>query len=252
MFTLEASFPLTFRSQRVEVIPPAIDPESPKNFELASTSPSRLLGWIGVEFERPLVTQVCRFDPWKDPPGVIAAYRLVKREVPGFKLALVGSMALDDPEGWEIYRQIQDSASERPGHRSLHQPDRRGQCRGERLPAPLRRRDPEVDPGRLRAGRLRDALEGHPDGGWRAGGIPLQMQGGAGGFLVDSVEECAEKMLRLLHDPEEGEELALWGKEIVREHFLLPRLIADELELYASLLSTGTQPGAAPAPEARP
>jgi trehalose synthase len=71
-----------------------------------------------------------------------------------------------------------------------------------------------------------------------AGGIPLQMPDGAGGFLVHSVEECAEKLLRLLRDPEEGEELASWGKEIVRERFLLTRLIADELALYALLLGT--------------
>jgi trehalose synthase len=69
---------------------------------------------------------------------------------------------------------------------------------------------------------------------------------------VGSVEECAEKMLRLLQNPEEGEELALWGKETVREHFLLPRLIADELELYTSLLSTEPQPGAGVAPADRP
>jgi len=70
----------------------------------------------------------------------------------------------------------------------------------------------------------------------RAGGIPLQMRGGAGGFLVDSVEECAAKTLRLLKDPEEGAELAERGRELVRERFLLTRLIADELRLYGALL----------------
>ena len=74
-----------------------------------------------------------------------------------------------------------------------------------------------------------------------AGGIPLQMPEGVGGFLVRSVEECAEKVLRLLRDPEEGAELALYGKELVRERFLLTRLISDELELYASLLGVGQE-----------
>jgi trehalose synthase len=81
--------------------------------------------------------------------------------------------------------------------------------------------------------------KGTPMVAGEAGGIPLQMPGGTGGFLVDSVEECAEKLLNLLHNPEEGAELALSGKDIVRERFLLPRLIADELELYSSLLETG-------------
>jgi len=61
---------------------------------------NRLLGWLGVELDAPLVTQVSRFDPWKDQPGVVEAYRMVKEEVPTLKLALVGFMALDDPEGW--------------------------------------------------------------------------------------------------------------------------------------------------------
>ena len=73
-----------------------------------------MLRRIGVEAEKPLVTQVSRFDPWKDPLGVIAAYWLIKPEVHGLQLALAGSMALDDPEGWEIYRQIQDAAKNDP------------------------------------------------------------------------------------------------------------------------------------------
>ena len=72
----------------------------------------------------------------------------------------------------------------------------------------------------------------------RAGGIPLQMRDGAGGFLIDSVEECAGKTLRLLKDPEEGQQLARNGQELVRERFLLTRLIADELRLYGDLLGT--------------
>jgi trehalose synthase len=78
------------------------------------------------------------------------------------------------------------------------------------------------------------------------------MRDGAGGFLVRSVEECAEKILRLLRNPKEGTELAMRGKGFVREHFLLTRLIADELALYASLLGAGRRPGVTePAAEAR-
>ena len=69
-----------------------------------------------------------------------------------------------------------------------------------------------------------------------AGGIPLQIQDGAGGFLVGSVEECAEKLLFLLRNPDERARLAQAGKEEVRKRFLLPRLISDELDLYADLL----------------
>jgi hypothetical protein len=63
-------------------MPPAIDPLSPKNIDLGVDVVSQVLDWIGVELDRPLVTQVSRFDPWKDPLGVVAAYRLVREEVP--------------------------------------------------------------------------------------------------------------------------------------------------------------------------
>src|SRR6266540_2181384 len=97
VFTLGGFVPRDFPVP-VEIIPPAIDPESPKNIDLPEHLARRVLEWIGVDTDRPLVTQVARFDPWKDPGGVIAAYRLAREEVPGLQLALAGSMALDDPE----------------------------------------------------------------------------------------------------------------------------------------------------------
>jgi trehalose synthase len=102
VFTLDSFVPPDLPLSRVEIIPPAIDPESPKSLELELSLARRVLQWIGVEVDRPLITQVSRFDPWKDPLGLIAAYRLVKHELPNLQLALVGSMALDDPEGWAI------------------------------------------------------------------------------------------------------------------------------------------------------
>jgi trehalose synthase len=110
VFSLESFVPPDFPVEPVELMPPGIDPESPKNIELKPATARRLLQWIGVEVDKPLVTQVSRFDPWKDPLGVMAAYRLIREEVPGLQLALVGSMALDDPEGWEIYHEIREAA----------------------------------------------------------------------------------------------------------------------------------------------
>jgi trehalose synthase len=95
---MAALVPRDLAVARVEIIPPAIDPLSPKNMPLHTDTARRALEWIGTELNRPLITQISRFDPWKDPRGVIAAYRLVRHEVPNVQLALVGSMALDDPE----------------------------------------------------------------------------------------------------------------------------------------------------------
>jgi trehalose synthase len=236
VFTLGDFVPPEFPVPRVEVIPPAIDPESPKNIELSSKTADRILGWLGVEFGKPLVTQVSRFDPWKDQPGVIEAYRLVKEEMPDLKLALVGSMALDDPEGWEVYRQIKEAASEDPDIDIFT--NLTGVSNVE-VNAFQRFSDVCVQKS-IREGFglvVSETLwKGTPMVAGEAGGIPLQMPGGAGGFLVGSVKECAERLLYILRNPKEGAEIALSGKEIVRERFLITRLIADELELYTSLL----------------
>ena len=243
VFTEAAFVPPEFPVGRVEIIPPAIDPESPKNVELPRALAGRLLGWLGVDLEGPLVTQVSRFDPWKDQPGVIEAYRMVKGEVPNLKLALVGSMALDDPEGWEVYRQIKEAASEDPDIDIFTNLTGVGNVEVnafQRLSEVCVQKSTREGFGLVVSETL---WKGTPMVAGEAGGIPMQMPAGAGGFLVGSVEECAEKLLFLLRNPDEGTRLARSGKEAVRERFLLPRLISDELELYADLLGARPAPG---------
>jgi trehalose synthase len=242
VFTLGSFAPPDAPVERIEIIPPAIDPESPKNIDLDPRTTEKVLTWIGVDVERPLVTQVSRFDPWKDPLGVIEAYRLVREEVPDLQLALVGSMALDDPEGWEIYRQIQEAARSDP---YIHIFTNLTGVGNVEVNAFQRLSDVVIQKS-IREGFgliVSETLwKRTPIVAGRAGGIPLQLQGGAGGFLVDSVEECAAKTLRLLKDPEEGKHLGVRGRELVRERFLLTRLIADELRLYGDLLGARQEP----------
>jgi trehalose synthase len=94
---------------------PAIDPLSPKNLPVPDDLVHGLVRWFGVELDRPLLTQVSRFDPWKDPLGVIRVYRQLREWHPGLQLALLGQMALDDPEGWTIYDTIREDRR-RPRH----------------------------------------------------------------------------------------------------------------------------------------
>ena len=88
---------------RAQVFPPAIDPLNPKNMAFSTEDAIYICGQFGIDVDRPLLCQVSRFDPWKDPLGVIDAYRIVKAEIPEVQLALVGSMATDDPEGWDYF-----------------------------------------------------------------------------------------------------------------------------------------------------
>jgi trehalose synthase len=245
VFTLGSFVPPDLRIDRVEIIPPAIDPESPKSLDLGDGLARRVLQWIGVEVDRPLVTQVSRFDPWKDPLGVIAAYRLVKRGVPDVQLALVGSMALDDPEGWTIYHEIQQAVRDDPDVHVFTNLTGVGNIEVNAF----QRLSQVVIQKSIREGFglvVSEALwKGTPVVAGRAGGIPLQLADGTGGFLVDDVESCAERTLWLLRHPAEARVLGAHGRERVRQHFLLTRLIADELRLYAALLGGGSPaPGA--------
>lgn len=242
VFTLGAFVPPNPPVNRAEIIPPAIDPGSPKNILLDEGTARHVLQWIGVDIQRPLLTQVSRFDPWKDPLGVIAAYRLVKKEIPDLQLALVGSMALDDPEGWDIYRQIQAAARDDSDIRLFTNLTGVGNIEVnafQRLSDVVLQKSIREGFGLVVAESL---WKETPVVAGRTGGIPLQMQDGAGGFLVDSVEQCAERALWLLHHPAEAKELAVRGRELVRQRFLLTRLIADELRLYAALLGERPQP----------
>src|SRR6266702_2897020 len=232
VFTLDSFVPPDLPVQRVEVIPPAIDPESPKNVKLDLDLARRLIQWIGVELDKPLITQISRFDPWKDPLGVIAAYRLIQRAVPNVQLALVGSMALDDPEAWTIHRQIQEAAK---GDSGIHVFTNLTGVGNIEVNA-FQHLSNVVIQKSVREGFglvVSETLwKGTPVVAGRAGGIPLQLHDEVGGFLVDSVEDCAARTLWLLRHPEEGKAIGTRGREEVREHFLLPRLIADELRLY--------------------
>jgi trehalose synthase len=238
VFTMADFVPPDLPIERRAIIPPAIDPLSPKNMELDDRLVDRVLGWIGVDPELPLVTQVSRFDPWKDPLGVIAAYRLAREAVPDLQLALVGSMALDDPEGWTIYREIEAATR---GDPLIHVFTNLSGVGNLEVNAFQRRSRVVIQKSRREGFGLvvAEALwKRTPVVAGRVGGIPLQMPDGTGGFLVDDVEECARRLVELLRDPDLAESLAARGREHVRKHFLLSRLLADEVRLIEALQGT--------------
>jgi trehalose synthase len=245
VFTLGPFVPPELPVERTAIIPPAIDPESPKNIDLAPQVSRRVVQWIGIDPDRPLVSQISRFDPWKDPLGVIEAFRRIKGEVPECQLALVGSMAQDDPQGWEIYQIIQEAAQDDP---SIHLFTNLTGVGNIEVNA-FQRLSNVVIQKSIREGFglvVSEALwKGTPVVAGRAGGIPLQMQGGAGGFLVETPEDCAERAIWLMANPEEGKAMAAPGKRLVRERFLLPRMMTDELRLCADLLNGRKDEGAA-------
>jgi trehalose synthase len=242
IYTMAEFVPDDVPTPVVEVIPPAIDSRNPKNLALPGSTASQVLEWIGVHTELPLVTQVSRFDAWKDPLGVIEAYRLARQEIPELQLALVGSMATDDPEGWEMYRAIRSAlANEKRAHVFTNLVGV-----GNIEVNAFQSLSNVVIQKSLREGFglvVSEALwKGTPVVAGRTGGIPLQMADGTGGILVDNVEECARAMVALIRDPARAHALGASGRERVRRHFLIPRLVLDELSLMRRL-ATGSFTG---------
>src|SRR5256886_2382922 len=192
------------------------------------------------DVERPLLTQVSRFDPWKDPLGVIDAYREVKERFPEVQLALVGSMAHDDPEGWDYYNQTVGYAQGDPDIYILSNLNNIG---GVEVNA-FQVHSHAVIQKSIKEGFGLTVTEGlwktRPTVAGRVGGIVRQIQDGETGWLVDSSAPCADACIEILRDPTEARLRALKGKEHVRRNFLMPRLLRDWLVLYNRLLGNDT------------
>jgi trehalose synthase len=235
VFHIEAYVPdgVNGMDGRVYVCPPAIDPLSPKNMALSPEDAAFVCDQFGIDVDRPLMCQVSRFDPWKDPKGVIDAYRRVTEQLSEVQLALVGSMATDDPEGWEFFNSTMAYADGDPDVFILNNLNNVGAIEVNAFQSQA---DVVVQKS-TREGfglTVSEALwKARPFIGGDVGGIPLQVQDGETGYLVSSPDECADRALRILREPDLGKRLGRSGKEHVRKHFLMPRLLRDWLRIFS-------------------
>jgi trehalose synthase len=215
--------------------PPAIDPLTPKNMALSAEDAAYVVDQFGIHIDRPLLTQISRFDPWKDPLGVIDAYRIVKQTNPEVQLALVGSMAHDDPEGWDFYNRTVSHAEGDPDIFILSNLNNIGSVEVNAFQV----HSQAVLQKSIREGfglTVTEALwKARPTIGGRAGGIVDQIQNGVTGWLVDSPEEAATACKDILADPESARQRGRAGKELARQRFLMPRLLRDWLALFNRL-----------------
>jgi trehalose synthase len=220
---------------RAHIVPPAIDPLAPKNMAFSSEDAIYICDQFGIDVDRPLLCQVSRFDPWKDPLGVIDAYRIVKERLPDVQLALVGSMATDDPEGWDFFNATVAHADGDPDIYILNNLNNVGAIEVNAFQS----HSDVVIQKSTREGfglTVSEAIwKAKPFIGGDVGGIPLQITDGESGFLVSTVEQCAQRAIEILEDPMLGKQLGRAGKDAVRKQFLTPRLLRDWLELFESL-----------------
>ena len=215
--------------------PPAIDPLTPKNMALSPDDAAYVVDQFGIHLERPLLTQISRFDPWKDPLGVIDSYRIVKQTHPEVQLALVGSMAHDDPEGWDYYNRTVAHAAGDPDIFILSNLNNIGSVEVNAFQV----HSAAVIQKSIREGfglTVTEALwKARPTVAGRAGGIVAQIREGETGWLVASPVECADACREILDDPAAAAARGRRGKEDVRKRFLMPRLLRDWLALFNRL-----------------
>ncbi len=215
------------------LIYPSIDPLSDKNRELSRREVNKILDRLDIPRDKPILLQVSRFDRFKDPVGVIQAYRIVKK-YNDCRLILVGGGAADDPEGDMVLQEVREAAGQDPDiHVLLLPPDSNIEVNA------LQRAATVVLQKSLREGfglTVAEAMwKGKPVVGGFAGGITVQIMYYHTGYTVSSVEGAAFRVRHLLNNPEIGRKMGNNAKEYVRRNFLITRHLADYLTLMAAL-----------------
>ncbi|MCK4239524.1 MAG: glycosyltransferase, partial [Candidatus Lokiarchaeota archaeon] len=214
-------------------IPPSIDPFSEKNKKLDKETANEIVKKF-VPLDRPLITQVSRFDPWKDPLGVIDVFRKVREKIP-VRLALIGSLAHDDPEGIEFLEKVKNYASNDPEIHILTNLDGVADLEVNAF----QQVSDIILQKSLREGfglTIAEALwKNTPVIGGNVGGIKLQIENGVNGFLVNSIDETVEKILYILANPKIAKEMGKKGREKIKNEFLLIHHLEKYLDLFRIL-----------------
>jgi trehalose synthase len=208
--------------------PPTIDPFTTKNKELSESEINERLAHYAIPTDLPLVVQISRFDRWKDPQGVIEAFKLARKEV-DCTLVLLGDVATDDPEGEVVYRSLLEEREERIIILS---------AQDSAVVNALQRRATVVLQKSIREGFGLTVTEAMWKGaaviGGNVGGIRHQIEDGTNGFLVSSVQQAAERIVQLIKDEKLRRKIGAAARETVRHRFLLPYSLEHYLDLFGS------------------
>jgi trehalose synthase len=234
IFSLPQYVPDALNRERtpVAICPPAIDPMRLKNRLMDEREALEYTSRFGIDPDRPLVAQISRFDPWKDPIGVIIAYRLSREEVPDLQLVLVGALsAADDAKAVDTLKEVQAYAANDPGIFIFWDPQ-------------------QIDDEFVRAFQTapqviyqKSIREGYgltvTEAMWKAkaviggnvGGIAVQIQDGVNGYLVDSMDQCAQRTVELLRNPARRRRIGVHAHTAAERRGLMPRLLRDYLKV---------------------
>jgi trehalose synthase len=217
------------------LIPPSIDPLSDKNIDLDETEVHAIYERFGLDMSRPMMLQVSRFDRFKDPVGVIHAFRMAKKYVPHLQLVLAGGTATDDPEGELVLREVEAHSEDDPDIHVLLLP-----ADAHRTINALQRAAHVVVQKSIREGfglTVTEAMwKGKPVVGGDTGGIRLQVINNHTGFLVSTPEGAALRVRYLLERPDKLQEMGQKAREFVKDNFLITRQLREYLTLMVALI----------------
>ena len=217
---------------------PAINPLSQKNKDISEKTILEHITKAGVPTDKPIITQVSRLDPWKDPVGVIDVFKLVK-EMVDCRLVFCYNVASDDPEGLQMYRKVERKANKLLRNRDIIFV----LGNNETLVNAIQRFSNAIIQKSTKEGfclAVTEALwKGTPVVASNVGGIPGQIQDAKNGFLLqpNDIEGFADRIVHLLKNPDAGENLGQKAKETVRQKFLITRLLSDHLDMLNSIIS---------------
>jgi len=224
-----------FTPKRLATFTIAIDPLSAKNRDMTMARAQQIIAEFGVDVARPLITQVARIDLWKDIPGVVDAWLKARQAIPELQLALVGAVSPNNVHAQAIIDEVLEKARGQTGLFLLI-----NQVEGENTKA-FQVSSTVILQKSIREGfglAVSEALwSGTPVIGSNVGGIKVQVIDGMCGYLINDPDECAQRIVELIRDRRKAEDMGRFGREHVRKHFLLPRLIRDELRLMVDMLA---------------
>jgi len=216
------------------IIRPSINPLNIKNANISESTISKYMEKMGITQDKPIISQVSRFDKWKDPEGIVRIFRLIKKKV-DCKLVLMGSMATDDPEGQDIFENVEKTVGDdKDIHLVMNAPDIAVNA--------LQRASSVVIQRSLKEGfaiTVSEALwKGTPVVASSVGGIPSQVIDGKDGYLLEpmDIDGFADKIIHLINNPDVAKKMGQYGRNHVKNNFLITRHLLDYIHLMKKLI----------------
>jgi len=241
VFSLKDFIPKDLPRKKIKIIHPAIDPLTIKNRLIDVNVARYILSRLGIDIDKPILTQVSRFDPWKDPLGVIRTFYLAKKRIPDLQLVLCGLfLAKDDPEAIKIYKEVKYHVKNKPNIFLFSDPEKIKYIGNELLVNALQTGSDVIIQKSIREGFglvVAEAMWKYKAVvGSNVGGIKIQIKDGFNGFLVNNVKTAAQRVVQLLENKDMAQKMGRMAHKSVQEKFLMPRLLNDWLELFERII----------------